>query len=253
MEKIDNQFGMPKCFNIASKPSLFCPGCGQSITLKHLGLVIDEMNISNKTTFAIDIGCSLLSWNYFSFDTIQSHHGRSVPTAVGYKMARGKRIVLAMMGDGGGYAIGLQSLLHAAFRNSPITAIVVNNTEYSMTGGQMAPTSLPKEVTTTSPAGKNEASFGGAFKGPELIRNIASKNAYIARVSVSNPILLETVFTKAIKNQIAGNFSFVEVLSLCPTNWKMNAKESFDFLSKMESVYPVGEIINSSPEKPREK
>jgi 2-oxoglutarate ferredoxin oxidoreductase subunit beta len=252
MKKIVTNFSMPECFNEKSKPSMFCPGCGQSISLRHLGFVIDDLGISKNLTFAIDIGCSLLSWNYYNFDIIQTHHGRSIPTAVGYKMSREKRIVIAMMGDGGGYAIGLQSLLHAAFRNSPITAIVVNNTEYSMTGGQMAPTSLPNEITSTSPEGKIAKLFGGAFHGPELVRNIANKNSFIARATVSNPIMLETILKKAINNQVSGNFSFVEILSLCPTNWKTNAKESFEFLGNMEKVYPVGEIVNSSKNKNEE-
>lgn len=243
MKLPDEQFAMPECFYPGSKPSLFCPGCGQSMFLKHLGNVIDEEKIQNKVTLGIDIGCLLLSWNYFDFDIIQTHHGRAIPTMVGYKMAREKRIALAMMGDGGAYAIGLQSLIHAAFRNNPITAFVLNNTEYSMTGGQMAPTTLPTEVTTTSPEGKEEKMFGPAFHGPELIHQIANPDAYIARASVSNPTMLETIIKKAILAQKNGNFALVEVLSICPTNWKTDALESFEFLNKMEKIYPIGEII----------
>ncbi|MCX6810897.1 MAG: thiamine pyrophosphate-dependent enzyme [Candidatus Berkelbacteria bacterium] len=250
MKLPDEKFGMPACFNVKSKPSLFCPGCGESMILKHLGAVIDNEKIQSKITLAIDIGCTLLSWDYYNFDIIQTHHGRSVPTAVGYKMARDKRIVIALMGDGGAYAIGLQSLLHAAFRNDPILAIVINNTEYSMTGGQMAPTSLPDEITSTSPLGKNASIFGPAFHGPELVRQIANPKAFIARSSVSNPIMMETIITKALKNQITNkSFSMVEILSICPTNWKMNAAESFEFLAKLEKVYPVGEIIKNKSDK----
>ncbi len=243
--KENDRFSMPDCFNLASKPSLFCPGCGQSMFLKHLGSVIDQQKIIDKITLAIDIGCSLLAWNYFDFDIIQTHHGRVVPTAVGYKMAREKRIIIAIMGDGGGYAIGLQSLLHAAFRNNPITTFVMNNTEYSMTGGQMAPTTMSKELTTTSPEGKEEKLFGGAFLGPELVRQAANSDAYIARASVSNPVILETIIKKAILAQTTGNFAFVEVLTICPTNWKTDVAGSFEFLGKMEKIYPVGEIIKN--------
>lgn len=245
------QFGMPSCLNVLSKPSLFCPGCGESMILKHLGIVIDKEKIGSKITLAIDIGCSLLSWDYFDFDIIQTHHGRSVPVAVGYKMSRDKRIVIALMGDGGAYAIGLQSLLHAAFRNNPILAIVINNTEYSMTGGQMAPTSLPGEITSTSPLGKNASIFGPAFHGPELVRQVAAPSAFIARATVSNPIMMEAIISKAINAQINGNFSMVEILSICPTNWKTNAEESFEFLSKLEKVYPVGEMTKSSRDNSR--
>ncbi|MCX6812725.1 MAG: thiamine pyrophosphate-dependent enzyme [Candidatus Berkelbacteria bacterium] len=204
------------------------------------------MKIQKKVTLGIDIGCSLLSWNYFNFDTVQGHHGRSIPMMVGFKMARDKRIVLAMMGDGGGYAIGLQSLLHAAYRNNPISAILINNTDYSMTGGQAAPTTLAGEITTTTPDGRDVKTLGDPFHGPELVRQIAKSSAYIARASVSNPIMLEKILTRAIENQIKNNsFSFVEILSICPTNWKTNAKKSFDFLEKMEKVYPEGEIIKN--------
>jgi 2-oxoglutarate ferredoxin oxidoreductase subunit beta len=232
----------PKCWNNKTKPHLLCPGCGHGIVLKQLGYTIDELKFANKLTLGIDIGCSLLVWNFFNLDTIQTHHGRTTPTMVGYKMAKPNRIALAYMGDGGGYAIGLQALLHAAFRNNPITVILVNNENYAMTGGQMAPTTETKVITTTSPDGK-QAEFGPGFKGPELVKNIAGKNAYIARASVSQPEVLKNMIKKAIDNQVKNeSFSFLEVLSICPTNWKTNAAESFSRLSDMEKYYPLGEI-----------
>ncbi|MFA7243709.1 MAG: thiamine pyrophosphate-dependent enzyme [Patescibacteria group bacterium] len=233
---------MPKCWNCNTKPHLFCPGCGHGITLKHLGYAIDEMEIANNVTLGIDIGCSLLSWNFFNFDTIQTHHGRTNPTMVGYKMANPKRVAIAYMGDGGGYAIGLQSLLHAAFRNDPITVILVNNENYAMTGGQVAPTTETGIVTATTPKGK-PVSFGPGFHGPELVRCIANDKAFVARVSVSQPEIIKLTLKKAIENQIKNKlFSFVEVLSICPTNWKTNAKESFNRLLDMEKYYHVEEI-----------
>lgn len=241
MEKI-----MPSVWREKTKPHLFCPGCGHGITLKQLGYAIDELGIQNQTTFGIDIGCSLLAWNFFDIDTIQTHHGRTTPVMVGYKMMKPKRIALAYMGDGGGYAIGLQSLLHAAFRNNPITVILVNNTNYAMTGGQMAPTTMTGEITTTTPEGK-PADLGDGFKGPELVSNITNKKAYIARASVSKPVVLKNILKKAIENQIKNNsFSFVEVLSMCPTNWKMNAKQCFSKVEDMEEYFILGEI---SPKK----
>lgn len=243
---IDKNFSMPKCFNKRSKPSLYCPGCGQSIFLKHLGFAIDELEIQDKTTLGIDIGCSLLAWNFFNFDIVQTHHGRSVPVAVGYKLSNKRRVVMSIMGDGGGYAIGLQSLLHAAFRNNPISVFVLNNTEYSMTGGQMAPTSIPGEITTTSPGGKDPKNSVRAFHGPELIKQISDNSAYIARASVSNPIMLQKMIKKTLENQIKNNsFSFLEVLTTCPTNWKTTASESFNFLFKMEKEFPIGEMTKN--------
>lgn len=233
---------MPICWNALSKPDLFCPGCGHGIALKQLGFAIDDLKIQKKTTFGIDIGCSLLAWNFFDIDTIQTHHGRTTPVMVGYKMVKSDRISIAYMGDGGGYAIGLQSLLHAALRNNPITVILINNENYAMTGGQSAPTTLVGDITSTAPEGKNK-SFGPGLLGPELVRKVANKNAYIARSSVSQPELAKKTIISALKNQIDKNsFSFVEILSICPTNWKTNAAESFNKLSEAEKYYKIGEI-----------
>ncbi len=233
---------MPKSWRKESKPHYFCPGCGHAIILKQLGFAIDELGVKSNTTFGIDIGCSLLAWNFFDMDTLQTHHGRTTPAMVGFKMARPNRIAIAYMGDGGGYAIGLQSLLHAAYRDNPITAILVNNENYAMTGGQMAPTTELGVVTTTSPNGKPQE-FGPGLRGPELVRQIAHTDAYINRVSISKPETVKNAFKQAIMNQTDNHhFSFVEVLSICPTNWKTDAKKSLDRLSELESFYRVGEI-----------
>lgn len=232
---------MPKSWNEETKPHLLCPGCGHGIALKHLGRAIDQLGVARKTTVGIDIGCSLLLWNFFNMDTIQTHHGRTTSVMVGYKLAKPDRIALAYMGDGGAYAIGLQYLLHAAYRNNPITAIVINNENYAMTGGQMSPTTPTGMVTSTSPHGK-DAKFGKGLHGPELIKNIASEHAYIARASVNNPNNLQQVLQQAIETQQSGNFSFVEILSICPTNWRTDAKESFANIRKAEDIYPLGEV-----------
>ena len=236
------QENMPKCWKKPTKPHLFCPGCGHAIALKQIGNAIDDLGIQRNTTLGIDIGCSLLAWDFFDIDTLQTHHGRTTPAMVGYKMARPKRIALGYVGDGGGYAIGLQSLLHAAYRNNPVTIFLINNENYAMTGGQMAPTTEVGGVTSTSPLGKLEA-LGLGFKGPELIRKIAPPNAFVSRVSVSNPEIIRTSVKKAIQNQTENHsFSFVEILSICPTNWKTDAKASFDRLREIEKFYHVGEL-----------
>lgn len=237
---------MPKCWRNETKPHYFCGGCGHAITLKQLGFVIDDLNIQKDTTFGIDIGCSLLAWDFYNFDTFQTHHGRTTPVMVGYKKVKQNKVAIAYMGDGGGYAIGLQALLHAAFRNDPITVILVNNENYAMTGGQMAPTTEPKGITTTTPDGK-PVEFGPGFKGPELVREIADKSAFISRVSISKPEVVKIHFKKAIENQMKNNaFSFVEVLSICPINWKTDAKGSFAKLKQMESYFELGEIRETS-------
>jgi len=233
---------MPKSWYAQSKPHFFCGGCGHGITLKQLGYAIDDMKIQEDVVFGIDIGCSLLAWNFLACDTIQTHHGRTTPVIVGYKKTKPSKIVIAYMGDGGGYAIGLQSLLHAAFRNDAVTVILVNNENYAMTGGQVAPTTETGIVTTTTPNGKS-IEFGPGFKGPEAVRGVANKNAYIARASVANPVALRNTLKKAIEAQTEkDNFSFVEVLSVCPTNWKTSAKESLKRVKDMEKYYPLGEI-----------
>lgn len=233
---------MPKCWDEQTKPHLFCPGCGHGITLKHLGFAIDDLEIAQKTTLGIDIGCSLLAWNFFKMDTIQTHHGRTTAVMVGFKKVRPDRVAIAYMGDGGGYAIGLQSLLHAAYRNEPITVVVVNNENYAMTGGQMSPTTQVGVVTSSSPKGKSKL-FGTGLFGPELVRTIAGKEAYIERASISNPILLRNAFKKALDHQInKKGFSMIEVMSICPINWKTNAKDSFSQLKEMEDFYKLGEV-----------
>ena len=233
---------MPKCWRLQSKPDLFCLGCGHGIALKQLGYAIDELKIQSKITFGIDIGCSLLAWNFYNLDTIETHHGRTTPVMVGYKLVKENRIVIAYMGDGGGYAIGLQSLLHTALRNNPITVILINNENYAMTGGQSAPTTMSGDKTTTAPEGKSK-DLGPGFLGPELVRQIAGKKAYVARASVSQPEVVKRTIIAGLKNQIDNdNFSFIEILSTCPTNWKTNAAESFDKLSEAEKYYHLGEL-----------
>lgn len=230
----------PKCVKVSSKPHKFCPGCGHGIALKTLGFAIDELKIGHKTLIGIDIGCSLLSWDFFNINTVQTHHGRTVPVISGFKTTTPNYVGIAYVGDGGAYAIGLQSLLTAVHRNDPICVIVINNTLYGMTGGQMAPTTLENEVTSTTPKGKKIKPLYGA----ELVKTLAEKNAYIARGIVSNSIGLKELFKNAIKNQINNkSFSFVEVLSMCPVNWKKNAPESLLFLEKdMKNNFKIGEI-----------
>jgi 2-oxoglutarate ferredoxin oxidoreductase subunit beta len=232
---------IPDCIDFDTKPSNFCPGCGYGLILKTLGQAIDEMEIGPRTVFALDIGCNLLAWDYYGLDTIQTHHGRVTPFMSGYKKAQKDAVMIGIAGDGGLYAIGLQSLLHTAHRNEPVTVIGVNNTLYAMTGGQAGPTTMKNEVTDSSPGGKFTAEK--PFFGPELIKDVASENAYLARASVLDLAGMKVKFKKAIQTQLEGNFSLVEVLSFCPTNWKTNAKETVEMVETMQKVYKVG-VIN---------
>lgn len=231
----------PESLKPESKPSNFCPGCGYGLILKTLGEVIDEMEITTRSIIGLDIGCNLLAWDYYNVDTLQTHHGRVTPLLSGYKHAEKDGIVIGIAGDGGLYSIGLQSFLHAAHRNEAITIIGVNNTLYGMTGGQAAPTTMPGEITDTTP--------GGAFTndkpifGPELVKDVAHSHAYLARATILNLPQLKVMVKKAIETQLKGNFAFVEVISMCPTNWKTNAADTMEFARKMGETFKVG-VIN---------
>jgi len=236
---MNNLPSFPQCYKVDSKPHKFCPGCGHPIVLKMLGQVIDEMGLADQVVLMVDIGCSLLAWDYFDLPTTQTHHGRTVPTAVGFKMADPGKIVIAYMGDGGAYAIGLQHTLTACLRDNPLTTIVVNNTLYAMTGGQLAPTTMDGEITTTTPGGKKEFE---TLKGPELLKTVAHKEAFLARGSTEKPLVLKQYLKKAIETQKQGHFSLVEALSACPTNWKTNAPKTIEKMKEVEAFFKQGEF-----------
>jgi len=235
---------VPKSWYLPTKPHKFCPGCGHGIVLKALREVIDELEIQDETIFGCDIGSSLLSWNFFACDSTQTHHGRTTPVIVGIKRSRPELVSIGYMGDGGGYSIGSQHLLNAAVRNEKVTLILVNNTNYGMTGGQMAPTSLPGQKTETSPYGRDPLETGYPTMGPEFIAALTPDSAYVARATVSKYKQLKKYLKSALRNQIEGNgFSFVEVLATCPTNWRTNASQTWNFLEdEMEKYFPVGEL-----------
>ncbi|MEW5954449.1 MAG: thiamine pyrophosphate-dependent enzyme [Bacillota bacterium] len=238
------QPNMPKSWRLETKPHKFCPGCGHPLILKALGEVIDELGIQDRVVFGCDIGCSLLSWDFFNIDTVQTHHGRTTPVMAGIKRARPELICIAYMGDGGGYAIGSQHLVNAAARNEKIMVLLANNTVYAMTGGQMAPTTMPGQKTETSPYGRDPVPTGFPMQGPEMVAAITRDGAYVARGTVTNFRQLKSYLKKALENQLAGNgFSFVESLALCPTNWRTNAEETWKFVQEdMPGHFKVGEF-----------
>lgn len=235
---------MPACWNEATKPHKFCPGCGHGLILKALGEAIDELGIQDRVVFGCDIGCSLLAWDFFNCDSVQTHHGRTTPTMVGFKRANPDAICIAYMGDGGGYAIGSQHLFNAAVRNENITVLLCNNTNYGMTGGQMAPTTLPGQKTETTPYGRDVEVAGYPTKGPEMVAAVTPDSAYVARGSMQNLRQAKSFIKKALETQMSGKgFSFVETLSSCPTNWRTNAKKTWEFVEKdMGNYFKVGEL-----------
>ncbi|MDK2881469.1 MAG: 2-oxoglutarate/2-oxoacid ferredoxin oxidoreductase subunit beta [Clostridia bacterium] len=243
-EKMIVEPKMPKSWNQASKPHKFCPGCGHGLVLKALGEAIDELGIQDRVVFGCDIGCSLLSWDFFNVDTVQTHHGRTTPVMVGIKRANPELVTIAYMGDGGGYAIGSQHLVNAANRNDLITVILVNNTVYAMTGGQMAPTTMPDQKTETTPYGRDIKDAGYPMLGPEMVAAISHEGAYVARGTIARFRQLKKYIMKALVNQMTGRgFSFVEALSTCPTNWRTNAEKTWDFVENvMPRYFPTGEF-----------
>lgn len=244
--KVNDYFqpAFPSSWLETTKPHNFCPGCGHGIVLKCLGEAIDQLKIANQVVYGCDIGCSLLSWNFFSVDSVQTHHGRATPFIAGAKRATPEIIGIAYMGDGGGYAIGSQHLVNAAIRNEKITIILVNNANYAMTGGQMAPTTLPNQITETSPYGKDIEHSGPPILGPEMVAAISQEGAYVARGTISNVKQLTKFIRKGLENQMAGRgMSFIEALASCPTNWKTNGDNTWKFVEKdMASYFKVGEI-----------
>ncbi|PIU01636.1 2-oxoglutarate synthase [bacterium (Candidatus Torokbacteria) CG09_land_8_20_14_0_10_42_11] len=228
----------PQCWKSETKPPKFCPGCGHLMALRAFGQTVDTLKIQDQTILGVDIGCSLLAWDFFDLDTIQTHHGRTIPVMLGLKMAQPSKICIAYLGDGGGYAIGAQHLVNSSLRNDPITVILINNANYAMTGGQMAPTTLSSQITETTPYGKK----GASLKGPELARNI-NADAFIARGLAAEIDKTQDLIAKAIQHQREKNgFSFVEILAPCPTNWRLAPTEIKSFMDKMRESFPIGEL-----------
>lgn len=235
---------MPKVWRVETKPHKFCPGCGHPLVLKALGEAIEELGIEDKVVFGCDIGCSLLAWDFFNLDSVQTHHGRTTPVITGLKRANPDVIGIAYMGDGGGYAIGSQHLVNAATRNEKIMVILVNNTQYGMTGGQMAPTTLPGQKTETSPYGRDTELTGNPTLGPEMVSAITQDGAYVARGTVANIRQLKKFMKKGLQNQMEDRgFTFIEALSLCPTNWRTNAEQTWKMVEEeMAPYFKVGEL-----------
>lgn len=236
---------LPKAQFAEVGASKFCPGCGHGLVLKTLAQAIDELGIEEKTVFGCDIGCSLLAWNYMNLDSVQTHHGRTTPVIYGVTRANPGTVGIAYMGDGGGLAIGSQHLVNAAVRNEKMLAIMVNNTNYGMTGGQMAPTTLPGQKTETTPYGRDCDVTGKPAKGAEMVASIVDTDkAYVTRATVSNLRALKTQMKKALTNVADGRgFSFVEVLSVCPLNWRTNNVDTWSRLEQMEEFFQVGEKV----------
>ncbi|MDR3565866.1 MAG: thiamine pyrophosphate-dependent enzyme [Negativicutes bacterium] len=235
-------FARPK--SLADIPFHYCPGCHHGIIHRLVAEVIDELDVRDRTIGVVPVGCSVLAYDYFNFDTVEAAHGRAPAAATGVKRVHPDAVVFTYQGDGDLAAIGCAEIVHAAARSEKITTIFVNNAIYGMTGGQMAPTTLVDQVTTTSPYGRKQESAGNPVKVSEMLSSLDGAK-FIARVAVNNPANMakaKAAIKKAFEVQLRGEgFAIVEVLSTCPTNWGMTPLESVKWLEQsLMPYYPLG-------------
>ncbi|HOT72505.1 MAG TPA: thiamine pyrophosphate-dependent enzyme [Anaerohalosphaeraceae bacterium] len=222
----------------------YCPGCGHGIVHRLVAEAIDELGIRERTIGTAPVGCAVLFYNYFDCDIIECAHGRPPAVATGMKRMLPDRIIFTYQGDGDLAAIGTTETIHAANRGENITVIFVNNAIYGMTGGQMAPTTIKGQWSTTTPEGRGKHGEGGPIRICEMLSALDGPS-YLERVAVSSPkdiLRAKKAVKKAFEKQIAGKgFSLVEVLSMCPTDWKLTPAQAVDFVNeKMKAVFPLG-------------
>jgi 2-oxoglutarate ferredoxin oxidoreductase subunit beta len=222
----------------------YCPGCTHGLIHKLIAEVIDELGIREQTIAVAPVGCAVFLYNFFEVDSAEAAHGRAPAMAVGLKRVQPYNVVFTYQGDGDLAAIGIAEAVWAATRGENITTFFVNNAIYGMTGGQMAPTSLPGQITSSSPTGRDVAQTGMPIKIAELIAGLPGA-AYVVRRSVYDIRTIKEAkkaIRTAFKAQLAGaGFSLVEFLSSCPTNWKMTPQQALDWIkTDMEPYYPLG-------------
>ena len=235
-------FDKPK--SLTDAPLHYCPGCTHGIIHRLVAEAIDELGIEGTTIGVAPVGCAVMAYNYFACDMVEAAHGRAPAVATGIKRANPENIVFTYQGDGDLASIGMAETVHSATRNENITIIFVNNAIYGMTGGQMAPTSLPGQVTQTSPYGRDTATVGFPIRVSEMLATLEGPE-YIERVAVNNVKNIKNAkkaIKKAFENQINGKgFSLIEVISTCPTNWGMTPQKALEWVDeKMIPYYPLG-------------
>lgn len=222
----------------------YCPGCPHGIVHRLVAETIDELGVEGFTVGVAPVGCSVTAYNFFANDMIQAAHGRAPAVATAAKRVNPDNIVFAYQGDGDLASIGMAETVHAATRGENITIIFINNAIYGMTGGQMAPTSLPHQVTQTSPYGRDVANDGFPIRVSEMLSTLDGV-AYIERVTVDTPKHVrqaKKAIKKAFDYQIEGvGYTMIEVVSTCPTNWGMTPQDSFGWMREnMLPYYPLG-------------
>ncbi len=222
----------------------YCPGCGHGVAHRLVAEVIDDLGLREKAVGVAAVGCSILIYNYLDLDMQEAAHGRAPAVATGIRRVLPDRFVFTYQGDGDLASIGLAEIVHAAARGENITVIFINNANYGMTGGQMAPTTLPGQKTTTSPAGRDVGRAGYPLKMAEMLAGLDGP-AYITRAALCNPVEVRRAkrcIEKAFRCQQLGlGFSMVEILSSCPNNWGMEPAAALKWVeTAMTAYYPLG-------------
>ncbi|MFN7035527.1 MAG: thiamine pyrophosphate-dependent enzyme [Bellilinea sp.] len=223
----------------------YCPGCTHGVAHRLIAEVIDEMGICERMIGVASVGCSVFAYNYFDFDFVQAPHGRAPAMATGIKRVLPDRIVMTYQGDGDMASIGMGEIVHAAARGENITVFFLNNANYGMTGGQMAPTTLPGQQTTSSPKGRDVETQGYPVRASELLATLEGAS-YVVRRSLHDPKnirMAKKAIRTAFEVQQRGlGFSMIELLSICPTNWGMTPVQSLHWLEEhMIPYYPIGD------------
>ena len=234
----------PESFTAAN--THYCPGCTHGVAHRLVAEVIDEMGIREQMIGVASVGCSVFAYNYFDFDFVQAPHGRAPAMATGVKRTLPDRIVMTYQGDGDLASIGAGEIVGAAARGENITVIFINNANYGMTGGQMAPTSLPGQKTSTSPNGRDVETMGYPIRAAEMLATLDG-TSYVVRRSLHDPKnirLAKKAIRTAFETQVRGlGFSMVELLSVCPTNWGLPPLDALDWLQEhMLPYYPLNDF-----------
>jgi 2-oxoglutarate ferredoxin oxidoreductase subunit beta len=230
---------------LADIVTTYCPGCTHGIGHRLIAEVLDEMSVIRNTVGVASVGCSVFSYNFFECDFVEAAHGRAPAMATGVKRMLPDRVVFTYQGDGDLASIGMGEIVHAAARGENITVIFINNANYGMTGGQMAPTTLPGQKTTSSPGGRDVEQMGFPIRTAELLATLEGAG-YVVRRSLHDPANIrkaKKAIRLAFETQVRGlGFSMVELLSTCPTNWGMTPVEAMRWVEeKMIPVYPLGD------------
>lgn len=229
--------------SLVDVPTHYCPGCTHGVAHRLIAEVLDEMEIRERTIGVAPVGCSVFAYNYFNCDFVEAAHGRAPAMATGIKRVLPDRFVFTYQGDGDLASIGMAEIMHAAGRGENITVVFINNAIYGMTGGQMAPTTLPGQKTTSSPTGRDVEQAGFPLRMAEILSGLDG-SGYIVRRSLHDPKnirLAKKAIRMAFEVQKRGlGFAMVELLSTCPTNWGLTPQESLRWLEeRMIPVYPL--------------